>query len=451
MSNSSNYQNEDEWTFVSSNKRKNQTKKSKSRIQQHQLQLDKAKQVHNILSSNNDAKCHNHDERNNNIIGAVSDKDCLLLSQAIEHCMNNLENFNSASIHRNYQRNANKKLTFSLNGLLASLKIASSTATMNNPANQLNNQIDNVKIKTRKINEIISYGIGNFARKKSARVSSKSSSSGGVNGKADFIFDSSSAPIIQLACILLIRQHLATDMLHSSYAKSSTITREKGDSSHQHIQEGQHQGNKLAYEHQQLLVPIVYFEPLIKPIECKVLTEIFHVQILEINERGKRRVASNQNDTSSTLFYMPHCPMRLYSNILWSNWDVDLLFNGRTVIFGNSLNAYEDRIISSEQKKDTTNAIFPILPFVNEQQVLVPPSSSHYVGDSATDIKNSLQYNIVSSASQPKPFLSWQDLEMAFNDCVVISFSNIDGDQENIELPLRPAEHIGNETDDEVV
>jgi hypothetical protein len=36
--------------------------------------------------------------------------------------------------------------------------------------------------------------------------------------------------------------------------------------------------------------------------------------VMEENDEGKRRVRG------PTAFFMPHCPMRLYSNLLWANW-----------------------------------------------------------------------------------------------------------------------------------
>ncbi len=38
------------------------------------------------------------------------------------------------------------------------------------------------------------------------------------------------------------------------------------------------------------------------------------ISVLRVNTKGKHAV-ENQ-----TLFFMPHCPYRLYCNVLWANW-----------------------------------------------------------------------------------------------------------------------------------
>ena len=41
------------------------------------------------------------------------------------------------------------------------------------------------------------------------------------------------------------------------------------------------------------------------------------------NKRGKYRFTAESNSNSGcTLYFMPHCPYRLYCNILWENWDI---------------------------------------------------------------------------------------------------------------------------------
>ncbi len=41
----------------------------------------------------------------------------------------------------------------------------------------------------------------------------------------------------------------------------------------------------------------------------------FGISVLTENKRGKHDVIGN------TLFFMPHCPYRLYCNLLWQNWN----------------------------------------------------------------------------------------------------------------------------------
>ena len=294
--------------------------------------------------------------------------------------------------------------------------------------------------------------------------------------------------MIQLACILLIRQYLALNLFLLS---PTTTTHEEKKEKEKKEESGNYntetnQDILLSYSHQQSLVNMVYFEPFIKPIESKVLKDTFHVTVLDINEKGKRCIKSSlftattneENDDDhidnnidnissssrktthySTLFYMPHCPMRLYSNVLWANWSFDLLLDGRIIIFGNSFEAYDDRMISLEQRKDKTNAILPLLPFVVENRILVPQSfvesnSSNNNNLNANDDEDDDYDDAMRIITKTTPRsqkiatgdnrLSWQELEMAFNDSVLISFA-INGSLNNAtrdSWPSRPDEYI---------
>ena len=82
-------------------------------------------------------------------------------------------------------------------------------------------------------------------------------------------------------------------------------------------------------------VEMYYFEPLMTKEESKVL-EHLGIEIIEENERGKRSIQND--DDSITLFFMPHCPMSLYTNLFHTNWD----FLQKVLIFGNSLDNYID-------------------------------------------------------------------------------------------------------------
>jgi len=80
---------------------------------------------------------------------------------------------------------------------------------------------------------------------------------------------------------------------------------------------------------------ILIFDPILKEVDI-VLVEKLGFQLLQVNEAGKR-LASKR-----TLFFMPHCPMRLYSNLLWTNWGS---FLANTIIIGNSFAAYDRRTL----------------------------------------------------------------------------------------------------------
>lgn len=86
---------------------------------------------------------------------------------------------------------------------------------------------------------------------------------------------------------------------------------------------------------------MLVFDPVIGKLEISVLEEL-KCGVMKENEQGKRccyippTEAGQSEDTilgprgvgeveeqalwRPTLFFMPHCPMRLYSNLLWANW-----------------------------------------------------------------------------------------------------------------------------------
>ncbi|XP_065557630.1 SRR1-like protein [Artemia franciscana] len=77
------------------------------------------------------------------------------------------------------------------------------------------------------------------------------------------------------------------------------------------------------------------YDPVFTQEEICFLEDL-EICIIRRNEEGKRRV------TSSTLFYMPHCPHTLSNNILWANWEktqiqnIVILANSFQMIFTNS-------------------------------------------------------------------------------------------------------------------
>jgi len=352
--------------------------------------------------------------------------------------------------------------------LISSLVAASSTTNTNElQSNNTTIKDDRSVDSTQHIREIVAYGIGNFA-------------------KGNY-----QASILQLACLLLIRRRAALAKQHSTTMintnhQSTTTTSDASTTS----------TTINSFEYDQTQVPIYYYEPCILPIEKELLESIFHVHVLTSNEFGKRSLESmrqeckqqqRQQQSSSnnsvpssdisitavsdssdvdterlhTLFYMPHCPMQLYSNVLWAHWDYifprqqqngtkdsttyddntsptndpsshdENSINNSIVIFGNSFHAYDERTISSEKRMNPTNGLYRVIPFVHETIVSVQPRDCR--GEDAVD---ELRY-----------------LDNAFNDCNVISFSCSDEDDEGgcIEkkiLPERPKEWFASDDPD---
>jgi hypothetical protein len=223
------------------------------------------------------------------------------------------------------------------------------------------------------LDQIVCYGIGNF-----------------------YEGSYTSPPMVQLACVLLLRRALSCPDPVDSNMSPEDFARDQS-----HLQ-------------------MLYFEPNLHPIEERVLTKYLHMNIITNNEKGKRAINQQPNANSPlVLFYMPHCPMRLYSNLLWANWN--LIGRGCLIIFGNSFKIYDNRIVDSRIRKDPTNCIFPILPFIVEENVM----------ETATR-RNSHELYVDG--------LQECFLELAFNDCSVMYFRiGVDS------LPERPEEFLDHE------
>ena len=259
---------------------------------------------------------------------------------------------------------------------------------------------DDTSKANKEYGEIVCYGIGNFLPPLSG------------SDEESYSFPRyPSAPMLQLALALVGRKHLAINC-------SRDELKEQNDSGDSGNMNSKHQGS----------VKMLFFEPLMTDLERTILKDVLFVDIIETNERGKRQAASNGK---RTLFYMPHCPMRLYSNVLWANWG-ELLWSGNVVVYGNNFHGYDDRILSNEGRTDPTNAVLKIIPHLVANQIDGLTSKAGGGVESDLLVK----------------------MENAFNDCVVMTFDAKDeseggvqggGEGNNCCFPDRPKEHVFDE------
>jgi len=86
------------------------------------------------------------------------------------------------------------------------------------------------------------------------------------------------------------------------------------------------------------------FDPLFGRLERAVCASL-GFSVCESNRKGKHNVSNIVSSGSGrALFFMPHCPYRLYCNLLWSNWQqLDCL-----VIIGNSFQNYYTRRVGTD-------------------------------------------------------------------------------------------------------
>jgi hypothetical protein len=206
--------------------------------------------------------------------------------------------------------------------------------------------------RDRTFGEIVCYGVGNFGTKRP------------------------SAPLWQLGFALSVRDLL---MDHQSSNNMSNL-------------------------------PIYYFEPVATQQEITFLENLKDVHVISDNERGKRHASGG----STTLFFMPHCPLTLYTNVFYTNWDclADIF------IFGNSMTNYIRgeqtcwTVQPDELKHNALELLKVLMPFWEEQRLPI----------SKKDILSQSQF-----------------FEQAFNDLCVLHFVK------GISPPQRPRSYLAAE------
>lgn len=133
---------------------------------------------------------------------------------------------------------------------------------------------------------------------------------------------------------------------------------------------------------------MLYFEPGMTPQEKRILEKV-DIHILAKNEQGCRQVettAGSLQGPHSTLFFMPHCPLSLYTNVLFTNWEWDMLQH--VVLFGNKLSLYVENEWGNPSSLEVLKRLGPFwteiaLPTYTQDEDHFP---SHYLqafGDGA--------------------------------------------------------------------
>jgi len=163
-------------------------------------------------------------------------------------------------------------------------------------------------------------------------------------------------PLWQLACACFLKDHL-TNLLDSTpsalaSSPSSTPITTKSSSS-----------PSTASSSSSISPPCITaeaYDPLFDRLDTHLLT-LLGWHVLPHNEHGKRPALT------PTLFFMPCCHRRLYSNLLRANWSPACL--GNVLLVGNSLRSYEERALASEKGNDESDCVLPLLPWVRETRI----------------------------------------------------------------------------------
>lgn len=123
--------------------------------------------------------------------------------------------------------------------------------------------------------------------------------------------------------------------------------------------------------------PVVYYDPLVTDTERKILQHSFRINVLTTNEKGKRSLGQQSDESitetpcTTTLFFMPHCPKGLYENVLWANWN-QLQQNPCAIcIIGNSLATYVElgTTPTCSKNRSPPSCLELVQPFLREQLI----------------------------------------------------------------------------------
>lgn len=104
------------------------------------------------------------------------------------------------------------------------------------------------------------------------------------------------------------------------------------------------------------------FDPIISLTESKVMEEL-GCRVLSVNEQGRREAVD------PILFFMPHCEVELYDNLLKTNWRHDLI--NKIILLGNSFEKYEHHRLVSKNRDldDSRKHLLAIRPFTKEFEI----------------------------------------------------------------------------------
>jgi hypothetical protein len=157
------------------------------------------------------------------------------------------------------------------------------------------------------------------------------------------------------------------------------------------------------------------FDPMFTENEKYVCKRLGFI-VSEENKRGKHNVKlSGKSDELivNTLFFMPHCPYRLYCNLLWENW----LHLNHIVIFGNSFTSYDLRRVYVEATD--ADCVHILLPLVTE----IPINNEENISESINN-NNKCEESRIIGEIIPIPIDYSVYMENAFNDLSIHFFLN---------------------------
>lgn len=95
----------------------------------------------------------------------------------------------------------------------------------------------------------------------------------------------------------------------------------------------------------------LFVDTILSRPDTQVYDPVFTVHERAVAEEAgmalpREHTVAKRRATGPTVYFMPHCGKELYDNLLWANWDKDLLAD--VVIVGNSFAHYAENSVGSE-------------------------------------------------------------------------------------------------------
>lgn len=102
---------------------------------------------------------------------------------------------------------------------------------------------------------------------------------------------------------------------------------------------------RYTYKHSNSHINTYIYDPLFNMLDKDICGEL-DIDVLKKNNEGKYSIDDNDDDRQY-IFYMPHCPMMLYSNLIRHTIVNNPSSIHRIMIIGNNLSSYADRSMVS--------------------------------------------------------------------------------------------------------
>ncbi|KAF5295986.1 hypothetical protein FQA39_LY12758 [Lamprigera yunnana] len=164
---------------------------------------------------------------------------------------------------------------------------------------------------------------------------------------------------------------------------------------------------------------VILYDPIFNDDDHAILKN-FELNVLSYNNEGKYQLVHS----STTIFFLPHCPKQLSNNLLWANWGLSLSY---CIVIANSFT----KIIETHSKRhilENAPYILNISPFVTELPIINTFKYFDIFNDLAIHIFPLENLSFISEdfwQYRIEPKYSEEEVEFISNsDMTVLDFNN---------------------------